>query len=324
MRKPTLIAGTNGHDTVIRTSNESPACGRMSTSARGTRPRGGPRHPVEKWPRDGHARGDSRAGDVPKRRRLQIREEVGRLQRLRRPLMNAENPVTASRSGSSPSARESGTAVPVPTRFACRSVDNGGPLRPGAGRGRCRRRSLPAEAGHVLAGTGLMQKSLGEQGLERRCAVSWPTPQRRHACSRVSFSPGIAAYSSRMRSMSRVIENIGPSWDSNLSGRLLRREPNYSAERSRGADLLAQKSASRASKPLIAPAAGADKTGNSPREEVPPPSSPNGRNYCADRCRRIGPPRSRRRLRHADRPLCPQAALSGTGISRRNTSYTAR
>src|SRR6185503_13487733 len=38
--------------------------------------------------------------------------------------------------------------------------------------------------------------------------VSCPTPQRRHACSRVSFSPGMAAYSSRMRSTSRAVEVV--------------------------------------------------------------------------------------------------------------------
>src|SRR5437868_15214234 len=107
--KPTLIAGTKGHDTVITTSKASPACGRMSTvrtcedmparaeltnrliSARETGTCAETREPAT-----------SRTADAGSPRRSSAHGEAGVTRRaasargaaLRRLLLPTENPVT--------------------------------------------------------------------------------------------------------------------------------------------------------------------------------------------------------------------------------------
>ena len=78
MTKATLIAGTNGHDTVTRTSKASPARPDLHlTHMRRSVGERGAHQSIQQRPGDWHVRGDARARDIAKRGRLQILEDVG-------------------------------------------------------------------------------------------------------------------------------------------------------------------------------------------------------------------------------------------------------
>lgn len=97
MAKLTLIAGTNGHETVTRTSNESPARGLMSTSR--TCADIFPSAPLTNRFSSGRETGTRPEMRVPATSRNADALRYSRMsdvsRDLCRPLMKAENPVTA-------------------------------------------------------------------------------------------------------------------------------------------------------------------------------------------------------------------------------------